>query len=553
MSILKNVIARKWNSFSFPSDWSKIMSATCKSFVPGVLFNLAGEKMKNTVEAKLHLDREYTIGRTDKRLFGSFLEHLGRAIYGGIYEPGHPAANAQGFRLDVLELVRELKVPLVRYPGGNFVSSFRWEDSVGPAELRPRRLDLAWRTVEPNGFGLNEFMEWSKAAGAEAMIALNLGTRGIEAASALVEYCNHPGGSYWSELRISHGARNPHNVRLWCLGNEMDGPWQVGQKTPEEYGRLAFETAKAIKLFDPTLELVACGSSYPGMPTFQQWECTVLDHCYDTVDYLSLHLYTGNKSGDLPTFLAASRGMDRYIEAVTATCDHVKAKKRSGKTMMLSFDEWNVWFHTLSNDRNQTPWQVGPHLLEDVYTFEDALVVGCMLNSLLRHADRIKIACLAQLVNVIAPIMTENGGPAWKQTIFWPFYYASLYGRGTVLDPRIAVPGYDNPEFGETPYLDACAVLDETGDFLTFFMINRHAEESLRVSCSFAGIEPSGKAVHMELAGFHPKTVNTAADPHAVSPKESTDTRQTADGWESVLKPLSWNMIRLALAKTAVR
>lgn len=505
------------------------------------------ESCINTLSARIHIDAEYTIGETDERLFGSFLEHLGRAIYGGIYEPNHPSADEQGFRKDVIALVKELRIPIVRYPGGNFVSSFLWEDSVGPVDKRPKRLDLAWRSVEPNIFGLNEFMAWTRVAGTKAMMAVNLGTRGVEAAAALIEYCNHPSGSYWSDLRISHGWKNPHDIRLWCLGNEMDGPWQVGQKTPDEYGRIAFETAKALKLFDPSIELVACGSSGPAMATFPQWEETILDHCYDKVDYLSLHQYQNNKANDLPTYLAASQEMDRFIHSAICTCDHVKAKKRSKKTIGLSFDEWNVWFHSHETDRKQEPWTIGPSLLEDIYTFEDALVVGCLLNTLLRHADRVKIACLAQLVNVIAPIMTENDGSAWKQTIFWPFYYASVYGRGMVLDPRITVAYYQNETYGDTPYVDATAFRDTEGKYLTLFLINRHPDQSIRLNYSLPGIVTTGKSEHIELAGHPIKAVNTARTPDIVTPKTSTGTSKASEGWESILKPLSWNMVRLEL------
>jgi alpha-N-arabinofuranosidase len=364
------------------------------------------------LHARCALDREFVRSTVDDRLFGSFIEHLGRAVYGGIYEPGHPASDPDGFRTDVLDLVRELRVPIVRYPGGNYVSAFNWEDSVGPADRRPRRLDLAWRSVEPNAVGLNEFARWAKKAGTEPMIALNLGTRGIDAARNLVEYCNHPGGSYWSDLRKAHGTRDPHGFKVWCLGNEMDGPWQVGYKTAHEYGRLASEVGKALKLFDPTLQLVACGSSNTKIATYPQWEATVLDHCYDTVDFISLHNYFKNHGNDLPTFLGESLDMDRFIRTIIGTADFIKVKKRSRKTVNLSFDEWNVWFHSHQADEVVAPWSVGPHLLEDIYTFEDALVVGCCLITLLRHADRVRIACLAQLVNTIAPIMTENGGPA---------------------------------------------------------------------------------------------------------------------------------------------
>jgi alpha-N-arabinofuranosidase len=492
------------------------------------------------MKAKLSIDKEYLIGAVDKRIYGSFIEHLGRAVYGGIYEPGHPTADANGFRRDVLELVRELDVPVVRYPGGNFVSSFQWEDSVGPVEGRPRRLDLAWKSAEPNSFGMGEFVKWAKAAGTETMMAINLGTRGIDAARNLVEYCNHPGGSYWSDLRKKHGSPESFGIKLWCLGNEMDGPWQVGQKTPEEYGRIAYETAKAIKFFDPKLELVACGSSNRHMPTFPQWEATVLDHCYDSVDYLSLHHYFHNDENDLPTFLASSLGMDSFIDSVVATCDYVQAKKRSKKKMMLSFDEWNVWFHSREADTKNEPWQVGPHLLEDVYNFEDALVVGCLINSLLRHADRVKVACLAQLVNVIAPIMTDDGGSAWRQTIYWPFYYASRFGRGTSMDVKVGCPKYDNKEYGDVPFLDVSAILSEDNASLSLFCVNR-AAEAMELDLKVAGLEALRPVERVELAGFDIKATNTAAAPDRVAPRNvAVDTREIS------LPPLSYTFIRFA-------
>ncbi len=497
------------------------------------------------MKARLSIERDYVIGAVDDRIYGSFIEHLGRAVYGGIYEPGHPQADESGFRRDVLELVRALKLPFVRYPGGNYVSSFRWEDSVGPIAERPRRLDLAWRSVEPNSFGLHEFARWARAAGTDIMYAINLGTRGIDAARNVVEYCNHPGGSYWSDLRASHGSKEPLGIKLWCLGNEMDGPWQVGQKTPDEYGRIAYETAKAIKLFDPRLELVACGSSNKEMATFPEWEATVLDHCYESVDYLSLHSYFENHAGDLGTFLASSLGMDSFIDSVIATCDFVKAKKRSGKRMMLSFDEWNVWFHSRKADEKNEPWQVGPPLLEDVYTFEDALVVGCLINSLLRHADRVKVACLAQLVNVIAPIMTENGGSAWRQAIYWPFYYASSFGRGVSMDLRVDCPKYDNRTYGDVPYLDASAVLSEDGSSLAVFCVNRSSEVmelELRPSGLAGPGAPLSRVVErVELSHGDLKATNTAAAPDRVSPR-SLPTGPGPIG----LAPYSWNMLRFS-------
>jgi alpha-N-arabinofuranosidase len=498
------------------------------------------------MKARLHVDREYHVGKAEDRLFGSFIEHLGRAIYGGIYEPGHPEADGHGFRRDVLRLVRELAVPVVRYPGGNYVSSFNWEDSIGSSADRPRRLDLAWRSVEPNTFGLDEFVRWAREAGTKPMMALNLGTRGIDAARNLVEYCNHPGGSYWSDKRKANGAAAPYGITMWCLGNEMDGPWQVGQKTAEEYGRLTGEVAKALKLFDPALELVACGSSFEKMPTFPSWEATVLESCYESVDYLSLHSYFGNRDGDLPSFLGSSIGMDSFIKSVVATCDFVKAKKRSKKTMYLSFDEWNVWFHSLAADKRVEPWSVGPPLLEDVYTFEDALVVGCLLMTLLKNAGRVKIACLAQLVNAIAPIMTANGGPAWRQTIFYPFLHASKFGRGTVLDVRVHSPVYESTMYGTVPYLETAAVADESKGALTIFAVNRATTEKLELEADLHGFEGVKLVEHIELTHADPKATNTREKPNEVMPRTPAGkTRMDGDVLSVRLEPLSWNVLRL--------
>jgi alpha-N-arabinofuranosidase len=497
------------------------------------------------LRARIVLDRSFVKSSIDERLFGSFIEHLGRAVYGGIYEPGHPKSDEEGFRTDVLDLVRELQVSLIRYPGGNYVSAFNWEDSVGPLEQRPRRLDLAWRSLEPNLVGLNEFARWAKKAGSEVMIALNLGTRGIDSARNLVEYCNHPGGSYWSDLRRSHGMPEPHGFKVWCLGNEMDGPWQVGYKTADEYGRLASEVGKALKLFDPSLELVACGSSSMGMPTFPQWEATVLEHCYETVDYISLHNYFKNPDDDLETFLAESLDMDSFIRTIIGTVDFVKAKKRSKKVVNLSFDEWNVWFHSSQADQILDPWTVGPRLLEDVYTFEDALVVGCCLITLLRHADRVRIACLAQLVNTIAPIMTEDRGPAWRQTIFYPFLHVSRFGRGEVLETLIQSPVYQNKRHGEVPYLEAVATWNNDAGELSIFAVNRNKEEELLLEGGLAGFGHWDLVEHLLLVHEDPKATNTKENPSRVVPRRTERSGTGNKSLEVVLPKLSWNVIRL--------
>ena len=276
--------------------------------------------------AKLVLDSAFALAPVPRRLFGSFVEHMGRCVYTGIYEPGHPTADEHGLRGDVLELTREIGPTVVRYPGGNFVSNYRWEDGIGPREQRPTRLDLAWHSIETNQFGLHEFVDWAEKVDTEVMMAVNLGTRGLQEACDLLEYTNHPGGTYWSDRRIANGAADRSTIKLWCLGNEMDGPWQVGHKTAAEYGRLANETGKAMRLIDSDIELVACGSSNSAMPTFGAWESRSSSYCYDTVDYISLHAYYEEKDDDTLTFLASAVNMDRFIEDVVATADAVRAR-----------------------------------------------------------------------------------------------------------------------------------------------------------------------------------------------------------------------------------
>lgn len=499
--------------------------------------------------ARITLDKDFQISRIDKRIYGSFIEHLGRAVYGGIYQPEHPTADEDGFRRDVLDLVREIGVPIVRYPGGNFVSNFYWEDSVGPVAERPSRLELAWRSTEPNLVGVNEFSRWAEKAGTDVMMAVNLGTRGIEAACNLLEYCNHPSGTKYSDMRISHGVRDPHNIKVWCLGNEMDGPWQTGHKTALEYGRLADETAKAMKQIDPTLELVVCGSSNSGMPTYPQWEATVLEEAYDSVDYISLHTYYGNTFNDTRNFLAQSDNMNHFIKTVISTCDFVKAKKRAKKNMMLSFDEWNVWFHANAEDNDtmaNRPWSVAPHLLEDHYDFEDALLVGLMLITMLKNSDRVRMACLAQLVNVIAPIMTEENGPAWKQTIFYPYLHASKYGRGIALNTALRSSKHDTRDFTDVTDVESVAVWNDETDELTVFAVNRDLDDAITLETDLRGFSGYTLKEHIVLEHNDFFATNSAAA-QTVAPKTVTDRdEQNGDILNSRLAPASWNVIRLA-------
>jgi alpha-N-arabinofuranosidase len=496
------------------------------------------------MKAKLTLHNEFSIGEIDKRIYGSFIEHLGRAVYNGIYEPGHAKADEMGFRRDVLDLVRELDVPIVRYPGGNFVSGYNWEDGIGPREKRPSRMDLAWKTMEPNTIGINEFAEWSRRAKSEVMYAVNLGTRGPDNARNIVEYCNFPKGSYWSDLRRSHGVEKPHDIKLWCLGNEMDGPWQICHRTADEYGRVAAEAAKVMKWTDPSIEVVACGSSNARMPSFGSWEATVLEHAYEQVDYLSLHIYFANHENDTPNFLGRSLEMDAFIKTVVSICDYIKAKQHSKKVLYLSFDEWNVWFHSRNQDDRIEHWIESPPMLEDIYTMEDALVVGCMLITLLKNADRVKVACLAQLVNVIAPIMTEKGGSAWRQTIFYPFIHTSKYGRGTVLRGPVSCGKYDSKEYSDVPWLETVAVHNEEKGELTIFAVNRNLTENLDLEADVYGFEKYRFAEHIVLRNDDLKAVNSSGG-EKVKPSALPAGKYDSPRLEASLPPASWNVIRL--------
>jgi len=508
--------------------------------------------------ARVLLDRDFTIGATDPRLFGAFVEHLGRCIYGGLYEPGHPTADARGFRQDVMALVRELAPSIMRYPGGNFVSGYRWEDGVGPAQARPRRLDYAWLSTEPNLFGTNEFIDWCRMAGIEPMLAVNLGTRGPEDAGRLIEYCNHPGGTELSDLRRAHGWERPHGVRFWCLGNEMDGPWQTCAKTAEEYARVAVEAAKIMRWVDPGIELAACGSSGRNMPSFGTWETTVLEHSFDHVEWISLHTYLNDYARDTPAFLASPDLMDSFIEEVVAIADAVAARRRSRKCIMLSFDEWNVWYRTRRRQESRVlpGWPVAPPILEERYSMKDALAFGGMVISLLNHADRVRCACLAQLVNAIAPIMTETGGPAWRQTIFWPFAHMSNHGRGQVLHASVQSDAYaaayhdprgpDDPKIPlpDVPYLKLAAV-HTGGHALSLFLLNRDLEQPMQVeveSRSFPGL----RVVEAEtLHNDDLEASNTRDAPDRVCPAPLQDCAVRDRLLTAKLPPASWTLIRL--------
>ncbi len=481
------------------------------------------------MRGKILLSNTNQISTIDNRIYSSFIEQMGRAVYTGIYEPGHPTADGQGFRQDVMELIAPLHLSCIRYPGGNMLSGYRWQDGIGPKDTRPVRPELAWFSLETNQVGTDEFLQWCERLGIQPMLGVNLGTGTPQDAVDLLEYVNGSLSTHFADLRRRNGHEAPYNVKLWCLGNEMDGPWQICAKTAEEYSRIACETAKMMKWMDPSIELVACGSSYRDMPTFGTWEQTVLKHCYPYIEYLSLHQYYENAAGDVPTFLARSLEMESSIQYIAKLCRQAREAQNGDHDVMLSFDEWNVWYHFKKEGKEPPKWTAARPIEEERYDDIDTLVVGCMLNTLLRNADTVKIACMAQLVNVIAPIMTEPGGKAWVQGIYYPLLYASQYGRGVSLRPQVEVERYACAIAEQVPYLDCSATQDSDGN-VSMFLVNRSQDESIDVTAELAGFAGLTSAVHLTLEGCQTKEL----------PCEIT-----AQGVSFRLPPLSWNMVRV--------
>jgi alpha-N-arabinofuranosidase len=504
-----------------------------------------------TQTARITVHPSFVVGEIDRRIFGSFVEHLGRAVYTGVYEPGHPTADADGFREDVIDLTRELGTSVVRYPGGNFVSNYFWEDGVGPVDERPTRIDLAWRTIEPNTFGTDEFMRWARKAGVEPMIAVNLGTRGADAAANLVEYCNVPGGTAWSDRRRANGAEAPYGVKLWCLGNEMDGPWQIGHKTAEDYGKLASQAAQAMRRVDPTLEFVVCGSSSREMPTFGEWERVVLEHTFDDVDYISVHAYYQERDGDRASFLGSAASFEAFMHEVIATADAVAARRHSDKRIRLSVDEWNVWYISEFAGEDNLELLERPRLIEDVYSALDAVVAGDLLATLVRNADRVAVACLAQLVNVIAPMLTEPGGDAWKQTTFHPIALTAAHARGVTLDARVDGPAFATAKHGEIAGVSGTVTWDAESGSLVAMLVNRTSEpvEARLEHLGFADVVLAEASVivaddNVRGASSTDPAADLAARGAAAAPRPLEGVATDGDVSIVTLPAESWSLVR---------
>ncbi|MBR4374285.1 MAG: alpha-N-arabinofuranosidase [Treponema sp.] len=497
------------------------------------------------MKAKVTIVKDFTKGKVDDNLFSSFIEHLGRAVYTGIYEPGHETADEQGFRKDVIELIKDLRVGLVRYPGGNFLSGYNWKDGIGPRKIRPTRLDRAWHTIETNQIGIDEFVDWAKKAGTGVMAAVNMGTGTIQDAADMVEYCNYPSGTAWSDLRIKNGHKEPHKIKYWCVGNEMDGPWQICHLDAVDYGKKAREAMKLMKWTDESIKTIVCGSASSSMPTYPEWDRIVLEHTYDLADYISIHRYFENK-GDDDDFLASFYDMEQFIKTSIATCDYVKALKRSKKEMYLSFDEWNIWYQSKSEPH---PWMEAPRILEDHYSLLDALAFGGMAITLLNHADRVKVACLAQLVNVIAPVFTEPGKGSYKQAIYFPFRDVSVYGRGTVLMPIVKTATKETKAYGEVPAVIFSTIYNEENDEVTVFALNTSKTEDAETEIDLSSFGKSEMIYRTELSGSDLAAKNTLEKSENLKSVALTVKQSENDIYSVNLKAASWNVIRFSIKK----
>ncbi|MCB0169613.1 MAG: alpha-N-arabinofuranosidase [Anaerolineae bacterium] len=466
--------------------------------------------MKDTT---ITLHTAFKVGQVDPRIFGGFLEHMGRAVYEGVYDPDCIHADEDGFRTDVLTALEPLQYTVMRYPGGNFASGYHWLNGIGPRNQRPTMQDLAWQSKEPNQIGTDEYIQLCRRMNWTPMLTVNLGTGTPEEARNWVEYCNSSTGTYYADMRAANGSEPPHGVKLWCLGNEMDGPWQLGHVPADQYAIRAQQAAKMMKDTDPSLELVACGSCAVDLPTYMEWDRHVLEYLGDLADYISLHRYVGNPADDTPDYLAVTNSIDQQIEEMDAVCRYVQGKNRSRKRAYLCFDEWNVWYRARQPEHMDGKGKFAPHLIEEVYNLEDALVVAGFLNSFIRHADVLKIANLAQIVNVIAPILTQ-GDAMLLQSIYYPLAMYTKRRSGISLQPVVQGPTYEGQTNGQVTYIDTSAILN--GDQLHVFTTNRNLEDAMTVRINLADRPIVALADAELLTGPDPKAANSYEQPHLI-------------------------------------
>lgn len=505
-------------------------------------------------KANIIYDRDYEIGEIDRRLTGSFGEHLGRCVYGGMNEPDHETADQDGFRNDVKELIRELGVSAIRYPGGNFVSGYNWKDGIGPKEDRPVKKDMAWNTIETNRVGTNEFAAYLKDMDVEMIMAVNLGTGTPMEAGELVDYCNNEKGTYWSDLRIKHGAAEPHNFKTWCLGNEMDGEWQICMQTAEEYARKAKEAAKIMKWMDPSIELIVCGTctNEEAHTTYGEWDRVVLEETYELADYISLHRYynydpekqlfykMNENDTDIPYFFT---DLDSYIRTICNAADFIKGKRRSDKSVMISFDEWGV-----ITKSSAAPGGVGQQYGYASFSQMDAVIYGGLLCTFINHADRVKIACQSLLVNEGGMISTDPSGKAIRQSVFYPFYHVAKYGRGTALRAAAVYPLRQTDHHGMQPVVTSAASYEKETGNLNLFIMNCDRGEDVEVCLELRSFGPLKALGHIELYHDNPWAANTFEEEYNVTPEEKVLECSENGKVTLTLKKHSWNILRFQTA-----
>ncbi len=501
-------------------------------------------------KAKILIDKVNIVGDIDPNIYGSFIEHTGKCVYDGVYNPEAKNADENGFNKDVIEAYKEMKLPIVRYPGGSYVATWDWRESIGPKSERKTMYNLPWHEIEPNTFGIGEAVKWARKVGCEIMMCLNISTMSLLDNLRLLEYCNFPKGTYYSDLRRSHGYEEPFNIKYWSMGNEPDGWWQINLETEDEYARISAETAKAFKFFDPELKIIACsGLGDKGY----KWTKTTLKKGYKHYDFISMHRYMANKQNCFPLYMAKTSVLSGAIDRLTYLCDEIGQELGFDKRIMVSLDEWNVWYHSLEADSKIPYHCFAPHRLEDIYNMEDALSVGEMLMAMIKKCDRVKIGCMAQLVNVIAPLFTNKDGDVLKQSIYYPYRDACLYGRGVAINNIVESPAYDFEDKDNDDKYENVAYIDSVTSFyqntLTIFIVNRSENEAAECEINVKGFEKLAYGKHKELYHDDIKAENSFENPDKVSPKEYEITPDE-DAFKLNIKPHSWNMISLKLEES---
>ncbi|MCZ7554466.1 MAG: hypothetical protein M5U05_18120 [Anaerolineales bacterium] len=486
---------------------------------------------------RVHIDLDRSLGTIDRNLFGGFAEHLERCIYGGVYEPDSALADAEGLRVDVIEALRQLRMPIIRYPGGNFVSGYRWMDGIGRREERARRLDLAWQVVETNRFGTNEFVYFCRQINAEPYLVVNCGDGDIREARDWVEYCNGTNDTALTRLREQHGYRVPHGVRYWGIGNEVDGPWQIGFKTPQEYARVATEFAKVMKWVDPTIKLIAHGVSHWTAGDFVERGQLLLEQAGHLIDYLAVHWYVDNERNDFATYMALSELFEARLSAYEGLIRAIKLERGINRPIYIAVDEWNVW--------HRAQMDVGGHNAV-IYNLEDALVVAIHLNAFIRHAASVKMANLAQIVNVIAPIFTKSDG-LFLQTTFYPFALYSNLAGPTALDVFWGGDTFSAGDVGSLPVLDIAATLDPSNRELALFVINRSESSTAETAVSLARGRFKGPVFVHTVNGADIKSQNTFENPYQVR-THSGETEAKGDTVQYEFEPHSVTALVCPLA-----